>query len=78
MIIARNRVEGSLIKALKRYCTENYKECIELCYDVLDIDKDNTEAINFMISSVYGLKDLRELPQVLLRLTNYEGEDIFS
>ena len=31
-----------------------------------------------MVSSVYGLENLEELPQVLLRITNYEGDDLFS
>lgn len=78
LVIARDKVEGSLIKAIKRFYTGKFKECIELCYDVLDIDKDNADAIFLMISSIYGLEDLRELPQALLRLTIYDGDDIFS
>lgn len=78
LVIARDKVEGSLIKAVHRYFAGEYKECIELCYDILDIDKNNSEAIQFMISSIYGLEDLEELPQALLRMINYEGNNLFG
>ena len=78
LIMAKDKEEGLLIKAIHKYFAGDYKECIELCYDLLDIDKNNRDAIYFMVSSVYGLENLEELPQVLLRITNYEGDDLFS
>lgn len=76
--IAENKIEGSLKKATHRYFDENYRECLDLCYDVLDIDKNNAQAIKLMIGSIYGLEDLKELPQVLLRISNYTGDELFT
>lgn len=78
LIMAKDKEEGLLIKAIHKYFAGDYKECIELCYDLLDIDKNNRDAIYFMVSSVYGLENLEELPQMLLRMINYEGNNLFG
>lgn len=68
--IAENKVEGSLKKAINRYYSKDYEECLDLCYDVLDIDKDNELAATLMMNSMYMLGKTGEIPKILERALN--------
>ena len=76
--IAEDKVEGSLKKAINLYYSKDYRECLNLCYDILDIDKNNQEAAAMMIDVVYLLGDIDEVPKVLLRAINCNGGEILT
>ena len=76
--IAENKVEGSLKKAINRYYSKDYKECLDLCYDVLDIDKDNEEAATLMMNSMFLLGEINEVPEALERALNCNGGEILT
>lgn len=76
--IADDFIDGSLKKAINRFYSEDYKECLNLCYDVLDVDKDNEEAATLMMNTVYLLGDLEEVPRALHRALNCNGGEILT
>lgn len=76
--IANDKAEGSLKKAINRFYSMEYKECLNLCYDVLDADKDNEEAAILMMNAVYLLGDLNEAPKALYRALNCNGGEILT
>lgn len=76
--IAEDKVEGSLKKAINRYYSKDYRECLNLCYDILDIDKDNKEAVAMMIDVIYLLGDINEVPKALLRTIYCDGGEILN
>ena len=76
--IANNKAEGSLKKAINRFYSMEYRECLNLCYDVLDADKDNEEAAILMMNAVYLLGDLNEAPKALYRALNCNGGEILT
>lgn len=76
--IANDKTEGSLKKAINRFYSMEYRECLNLCYDVLDADKDNEEAAILMMNAVYLLGDLNEAPKALYRALNCNGGEILT
>lgn len=76
--IANDKAEGSLKKAINRFYSMEYRECLNLCYDVLDADKDNEEAAILMMNAVYLLGDLNEAPKALYRALNCNGGEILT
>lgn len=76
--IANDKAEGSLKKAINRFYSMEYRECLNLCYDVLDADKDNEEAAILMMNVVYLLGDLNEAPKALYRALNCNGGEILT
>ena len=76
--IANDKAEGSLKKAINRFYSMEYRECLNLCYDVLDADKDNEEAAILMMNAVYLLGDLTEAPKALYRALNCNGGEILT
>lgn len=76
--IANDKVDGSLKKAINRFHCMEYRECLNLCYDVLDVDKDNEEAAALMMNAVYLLGDIDEAPKALYRALNCNGGEILT
>ncbi len=76
--IAENKVEGSLKKAINRYYSKEYKECLDLCYDVLEIDNDNEEAATLMMNSMFLLGEISEVPEALERALDCTGGEILT
>ena len=76
--IANDKAEGSLKKAINRFYSMEYRECLNLCYDVLDADKDNEEAAILMMNAVYLLGDLTEAPKALYRALNCNNGEILT
>lgn len=76
--IANDKAEGSLKKAINRFYSMKYRECLNLCYDVLDADKDNEEAAILMMNAVYLLGDLTEAPKALYRALNCNNGEILT
>ncbi len=76
--IADDKVEGSLKKAINRFYCKEYKECLNLCYDVLDVDKDNEEAATLMMNTLYLLGDLDEVPKALTLALNCNGGELLT
>lgn len=73
-----DKAEGSLKKAINRFYSMEYRECLNLCYDVLDADKDNEEAAILMMNAVYLLGDLTEAPKALYRALNCNNGEILT
>ena len=76
--ITNDKAEGSLKKAINRFYSMEYRECLNLCYDVLDADKDNEEAAILMMNAVYLLGDLTEAPKALYRALNCNNGEILT